>query len=85
MTELVKEKVKGKNEVDVEELVKLLNQHLAQPDRPVRRNSGRRGQRTRSGSSPNETPSKKEADDNNNESAKPAFVATIPMALALEA
>ena len=34
MAELVKQEVKGKNEADVDELVKLLQQHMAQPDGP---------------------------------------------------
>jgi hypothetical protein len=46
--EIIKENIKGKNEADVEEVIKLLNQHLAQPDKPVRRGSGRRVPRTRS-------------------------------------
>jgi len=49
--EMIKEKVKGKNDVDVEELIKLLSQHMAHPElqqRAVRRGSGRRGPRTRS-------------------------------------
>lgn len=48
MIEIIKENIKGKNEADVEEVIKLLNQHLAQPDKPVRRGSGRRVPRTRS-------------------------------------
>jgi hypothetical protein len=32
--EIIKENIKGKNEADVEEVIKLLNQHLAQPDKP---------------------------------------------------
>ena len=48
LVELVKDKIKGKNEADVEELIKLLNQHMVQPDRNMRRGSGRRGPRTRS-------------------------------------
>lgn len=46
--EFIKEQIKGKNETDLEELIKLLNQHLAQPERSMRRGSGRRGPRTRS-------------------------------------
>ncbi len=48
VVEVIKENIKGKNEADVEEVIKLLNQHLAQPDKPVRRGSGRRAPRTRS-------------------------------------
>ncbi|XP_046642233.1 uncharacterized protein LOC124327280 [Daphnia pulicaria] len=48
VVEVIKENIKGKNEADVEEVSKLLNQHLAQPDKPVRRGSGRRTPRTRS-------------------------------------
>ena len=47
--EMIKERIKGKNEADVEELIKLLNQHMSHPElRAVRRGSGRRGPRTRS-------------------------------------
>ena len=35
-------------DADVEELVKLMNAHLAMPEKPVRRGSGRRGPRTKS-------------------------------------
>ncbi|EFX80307.1 hypothetical protein DAPPUDRAFT_318723 [Daphnia pulex] len=48
VVEVIKENINGKNEADVEEVIKLLNQHLAQPDKPVRRGSGRRAPRTRS-------------------------------------
>ena len=54
MTELIKEKMKSvksastSTETDMDELVKLLNTHLAAPEKPVRRGSGRRGPRTRS-------------------------------------
>ncbi|EFX64705.1 hypothetical protein DAPPUDRAFT_229767 [Daphnia pulex] len=48
VVEVIKENINGKNEADVEEFIKLLNQHLAQPDKPVRRGSGRRAPRTRS-------------------------------------
>ena len=48
VAELVKQEVKGKNEADVDELVKLLQQHMAQPERAVRRAGGRRAPRTRS-------------------------------------
>jgi len=46
--DLVKEKVKGKNEADTDEMIKLLNHHLAHPEKHMRRGSGRRGPRTRS-------------------------------------
>jgi hypothetical protein len=48
VVEVIKENIKGKNEADVEEVIKLLNQHLAKPDKPARRGSGRRAPRTRS-------------------------------------
>ncbi|XP_046632380.1 uncharacterized protein LOC124312027 [Daphnia pulicaria] len=35
VVEVIKENIKGKNEADVEEVIKLLNQHLAQPAKPV--------------------------------------------------
>ena len=46
VVEVIKENIKGKNEADVEEVIKLLNQHLAKPDKPARRGSGRRAPRT---------------------------------------
>ncbi|EFX86748.1 hypothetical protein DAPPUDRAFT_97630 [Daphnia pulex] len=48
VVEVIKENIKGKNKADVEEVIKLLNQHLAQPDKPVRRGSGCRAPLTRS-------------------------------------
>lgn len=56
VTEMIKDRAKGKNleknEADVEELIKLLIQHMSHPElqqRAVRRGSGRKGgQRTRS-------------------------------------
>lgn len=36
------------SDADVEELVKLMNAHLAMPEKPMRRGSGRRGPRTKS-------------------------------------
>lgn len=70
--EIIKEKVKGKNEADVEEVIKLLNQHLAQPDRHIRRGSGRRGPRTRSlcTAAELEKQAKSEPEENNNDTAK---------------
>lgn len=40
--------MKGKNEADAEEMIKLLNLHLTQPEKQTRRVNGRRGPRTRS-------------------------------------
>lgn len=54
VVELVKDKMTklakmgSTNDADVEELIKLLTAHLSQPERPMRRGSGRRGPRTRS-------------------------------------
>lgn len=64
--------MKGKNEADVEEVIKLLNQHLAQPDRHIRRGSGRRGPRTRSlcTAAELEKQAKSEPEENNNDTAK---------------
>ena len=73
MIEMVKEKVKGKNDSDVEELIKLLTQHLVQPDKHVRRGSGRRGPRTRSLCTANELEKQAksgELEENNNDPAK---------------
>lgn len=72
MTEIVKEKVKGKNDADVNEVIELLNQHLAQPDRHIRRGSGRRGPRTRSLCTATELDKqgKGEPEENNNEPVK---------------
>lgn len=68
---MVKEKVKGKNEADVEEVIKLLNQHLAQPERHVRRGSGRRAPRTRSLCTATELEKQKQpVEENNNETTK---------------
>ncbi|EFX76572.1 hypothetical protein DAPPUDRAFT_106800 [Daphnia pulex] len=66
---------KGKNEADVEEVIKLLNQHLAQPDKPVRRGSGRRVPRTRSlctatDLEKQQPASKIEPEENNNDPVK---------------
>ncbi|KAI9552462.1 hypothetical protein GHT06_022828 [Daphnia sinensis] len=71
--EIVKEKIKGKNEADVEEVIKLLNQHLAHPDKPIRRGSGRRAPRTRSLCAVTELdkqPPSKTEEENNNDPAK---------------
>lgn len=66
--------MKGKNEADVEEVIKLLTQHLAQPDRHIRRGSGRRGQRTRSLCTATELEKqaggKIELEENNNDTVK---------------
>jgi len=74
VVEIIKENIKGKNEADVEEVIKLLNQHLAQPDKPVRRGSGRRAPRTRSlctATDLEKQPSSKiEPEENNNDLVK---------------
>ncbi|EFX63673.1 hypothetical protein DAPPUDRAFT_118975 [Daphnia pulex] len=75
VVEVIKENIKGKNEADVEEVIKLLNQHLAQPDRPVRRGSGRRAPRTRSlctatDLEKQQPASKIEPEENNNDPVK---------------
>ena len=66
---MVKEQIKGKNEADLEELIKLLQQHMAHPDRNMRRGSGRRGPRTRSlcVSELEKLAIKNEQEENNNE------------------
>ncbi|XP_046439697.1 uncharacterized protein LOC124190866 [Daphnia pulex] len=73
--ENIKENINGKNEADVEEVIKLLNQHLAQPDKPVRRGSGRRAPRTRSlctamDLEKQQPASKIEPEENNNDPVK---------------
>ncbi|XP_046443184.1 maternal protein exuperantia-like isoform X2 [Daphnia pulex] len=75
VVEVIKENIKGKNEADVEEVIKLLNQHLAQPDKPVRRGSGRRAPRTRSlctatDLEKQQPASKIEPEENNNDPVK---------------
>ena len=91
VVEVIKENIKGKNEADVEEVIKLLNQHLAQPDKPVRRGSGRRAPRTRSlctatDLEKQQPASKIEPEENNNDPVKvimdvipstPAFLSEV--------
>lgn len=80
MIEIVKEKVKGKNDADVNEVIELLNQHLAQPDRHIRRGSGRRGPRTRSLCTANELEkqSKVEPEENNNNNDPAKVSSEVP-------
>jgi hypothetical protein len=91
VVEVIKENIKGKNEADVEEVIKLLNQQLAQPDKPVRRGSGRRAPRTRSlctatDLEKQQPASKIEPEENNNDPVKvimdvipstPAFLSEV--------
>jgi len=73
IVDLIKEKVKGKNEADTEEMIKLLNLHLTQPEKQSRRANGRRGPRTRSVCIVSELDNltlKKE--ENNNETSLPS-------------
>ena len=84
--DLVKEKVKGKNEADTEEMIKLLNQHLSQPEKQMRRGSGRRGPRTRSLCvSEMEKLAIKNEEENNNEMSSNSLAHDTPVAIPVTA
>ncbi|XP_046653342.1 uncharacterized protein LOC124343991 [Daphnia pulicaria] len=76
VVEVIKENIKGKNEADVEEVIKLRKESTpAQPDKLVRRGSGRRAPRTRSlctatDLEKQQPASKIEPEENNNDPVK---------------